>query len=215
MPHIMPQISLQRVISEGIEIVKNNIDVLDDIFQFYLIEEMADDYGQNYIDNIKTWFTETEIPVVQAWSLDPQRAPQISIHLATEVEDESKAAIGDHWGFEDDSGVEIGVTPFTVMLDIGCHTSRAGDEVLWLYYIVSYILFKRKRTAEKLGLQLQTYNASDYNKDMKKLADNIWTRWIRFRATVQNFWDSRPVIEIGDIEVTVDRESANDSTLGT
>jgi hypothetical protein len=74
------------------------------------------------------------------------------------------------------------------MIDIGIHANKAGDHVLWLYYIVAYILFKHKLMAHRLGLKLHTFSASDYNKDVVKATENIWTRWVRFRCTTQNFW---------------------------
>jgi hypothetical protein len=65
-----------------------------------------------------------------------------------------------------------------------------------LYYITSYILFKYKPLAERWGLKLQTYSASDYSKDADKAANNVWTRWVRFRCTTQNFWAASPLREI-------------------
>lgn len=202
---VFPQVALQRVIQEGIKILKSNPDILDGIFQYYTCEPMASDYGQSYVDKIKEWFVQTKIPVVQAWSFDPQQVPQISIKLATEQEDETKSAIGDHWDEGDDGN--IGVAPFVVNLDIAIRTSTNGDQVLWLYYIVNYILFKRKRRAEELGLQLHTFTSTDYTRDNTKLANNIWERYIRFRAIVQNFWDSEDYLDINDIEIDVDAES--------
>jgi hypothetical protein len=208
----MPQVALQRIIQEGVKILKNNVDILDDIFQYYTCDAMNSDYGQPYIDGIKTWFYKTKIPVVQAWSFDPQQVPQITIKLATEQEDETKSAIGDHWALGSESN--IGVAPFIVNLDITIRSSASGDQVLWLYYIVSYILFKRKRRAEQLGLQLHTFSATDYSRDNSKLADNIWERYIRFRAIVQNFWDSEDLLDIDSVNIDLDADSLNsDSTV--
>ena len=194
----MPQVALQRIIQTGVNTLKANIDILDDVFEYFTCPQMDSDYGQAHIEKIKTWFTITKIPVVQAWSFNPDRIPMISIHLTSESEDESKSAIGDHWGFGEDG--EVGVGVFNTQLDIGCHTSRNGDEALWLYYIVNYILFKNKRLAEELGLQLHTFNATEHAKQSQYMADNIWTKWIRFRATVQNFWEGNPFIDIDAVE---------------
>ena len=209
MAHVMPQVSLQRVIQEGIKILKSNPDVLDEIFNFYTCDGMDADYGQAYIDEIKKWFVDTKIPTVQAWANSPTQVPQISIKLATEQEDETKAAIGDHFGdFEEGN---IGVASFVVSLDISIRTSRNGDQVLWLYYIVNYILFKRKRRAEQLGLRLHTFSATDYTRDSAKLADNIWERYIRFRATVENFWESEPGTVIDSLEIDLDAENVTNN----
>ena len=205
---VLTQVALQRLIQAGIKKLKENVDILDDIFIGYTCPEMDSDYGQTYIDDIKTWFTETKIPVVQAWSFDPTRIPVISIHLASENEDESKAAFGDYFGPGDEE--EIGIGVFTVMLDIGIHTSKNGDEVLWLYYIVSYILFKNKMIAEALGLRLHTFSASDHQKNSAVMADNIWNRWIKFRCTVTNTWSGEPFLCIEDLEVSLEIVSSND-----
>lgn len=197
MSMVFPQVGLQRLLQEGLAAIKAEPGVLDDVFSYYTCEALASSYGQAYVDKIKQWFLATKIPVTQAWHLNMQLVPQISIKLATEQEDESKVAVGDFWG--DDECDEVGTSPFIVMLDIRLHTSRNGDEVLWLYYIVNYIFFKFKRRAEALGLQLQTFNASDYARDNIKLPDNVYVRTIRFKTTVQNFWDAEKKLEIDEL----------------
>lgn len=204
MSHVLPQVALHRLIQEGIQIVKDNIYLLDDIFQYYTSEPMNDDYGQDYIDKIKIWFRDTKVPVVQAWSMNMSKVPQISVQLGQENEDESKAAIGDHWG-EDENGT-VGVGVFSTMLDINLFGTKNSDEVLWLYYIVNYILFKRKRHAEQLGLQLHTFSATDYARDIPKLPENVWVRTIRFKTTVENFWSADPFLDIDDMEVGIKYE---------
>lgn len=202
MSHVMPQVALHRIISDGIKILKENVDILDDIFLYYTSDPMSADYGQSYIDSIKTWFVDTKIPVVQAWSMNPAQVPQVAIRLANEQEDISKAAIGDHWGEGEDANVGVGV--FNVQLDVSLFGSKTTDEVLWLYYIVNYILFKRKRQAEDLGLQIHTFSASDYNRSpIAQSGENIYVRTIRFSTTVQNFWSSEPYLDLNDLEVTV------------
>lgn len=205
MAHVMPQVALQRLLQEGIRLLKENPEILDCIFQYYTCDAMESDYGQSYIEEIKTWFLKTKIPVVQAWSYDPQQVPQITVKLATEQEDETKAGIGDHWAMGEEAN--IGVAPFIVNLDITIRSSANGDQVLWLYYMVNYILFKRKRRAEQLGLQLHTFSATDYSRDNSKLADNIWERYIRFRTVVQNFWDSESYLDIDDIDIDLDADN--------
>lgn len=204
MPMVMPQIAVHRLIQEGIAIVKANIDLLDDIFQYYTSEGMDNDYGQDYIDKIKVWFHDTKVPVVQAWSMNLSKVPQISVQLAQENEDESKAAIGDHFGEDENGNIGVGVT--SVMLDVNLFGTKNSDEVLWLYYIVKYILFKRKRRAEELGLQLHTFSATDYARDIPKLPENVWVRTIRVKTVTEDFWDAEPWLDIEDMEVDITYE---------
>lgn len=203
MSFTIPQVALQRVIQAGLTSLKNNQDAFNQIFDFYLHEQMEDDYGQEYVDQIWTWFSNIRIPVVQAWAFNKTRIPGVSIHLAQEIEDESKAAIGDFLGNDYEAESEMGVGVFTVNLDIGIHADKTGDEVLWLYYLVSYALFTQKRLAEDLGIELHTFSGSDYNRETNKLPDNIWSRWIRFKCTVENHWESTKFNEIDSVDSNV------------
>lgn len=194
MPFVMPEIIVRKVIDYGIKQLRANKPAFDDLFSQFLQDELNSEYGEAYREEIWTWFSTTKIPVVQAWSFNAQKIPSISIHLANESEDESKAAMNDYAGTFDDEA-ETGTGVFTVMIDVGIHTNKAGNQVLWLYYIISYILFKYKPMAERLGLKLHTYSASDYSKRAEFMGNNIWTRWVRFKCTTQNFWDATPLNE--------------------
>lgn len=214
MSFVLPEIVMQKVITHGIKELRGNKAAFYDIFAQYNCEEMVADYGADYLDKLWLWFSTTKIPVIQAWSFNAQKVPCVSVHLANESEDETKAAFGD-LGAVDDSG-EIGTAAFTVMIDIGIHANKAGDHVLWIYYIVSYILFKHKLMAERLGLKLHTTSASDYNKEAKYMTENIWTRWIRFRCTTQNWWGGDSSIEIQEVNLdpTVGSEPASSTSAG-
>ena len=199
MSWILPEIIVQRVLSHGLQELRKNKEEFYDLFAQYLHADLAIDYGPKYLDEIHEWFVTTKIPVVQAWALNVQRIPCLSVHLANETEDENKAAIGDIFGSGVDADIGIGV--FTVMVDIGIHANKAGDHVLWMYYITSYILFKHKLMAERLGLRLHTFSASDYNKDQSKMTDNVWTRWVRFKCTTQNHWNMEKYLDIDHVNV--------------
>jgi len=203
---IMPQIALQKVLQTGLRDLKDNPALIEDIFNYMHEPDLAVDYGEAYVAKIKDWFIQTKIPVLHAWTFNADRIPCISIHLANEAEDEQKTALGDHFGSGENG--DFGTTPLVTQLDIGIHASKNSDEVLWLYYIVTYVLFRNKLYAEKLGLRLQTFTASDWDKRPEYMVENIWTRWMRFRCITQNFWDSVDRSqEIDDVEVMVDPES--------
>ena len=206
MAFIMPEVALQRMIQVGLKELRQNRAAFDCIFAQYLCEEMQASYGQAHIDKIYNWFNGTRLPVLQAWSFDGTRVPAFSIHLADESEDESKAAFGDFWGIGEDTDIQTGVS--TVSLDIGIHADKSKDHVLWMYYILTYIFYKNKMLGRKLGLQLFTFRANDYNKESKYMADNVWSRWIRFRTTVQNYIDGDEYIE-ADVELTLIADNAD------
>lgn len=206
MSSILPQIAVHRILKQGMQDLKSDPSILDEVFAYYKCNELFKEYGEAQIDKIKQWISEVKIPVVQAWSMNPQLAPQISIKLGNEQEDESKSAIGDHWGMGEES--DIGMASMLVYIDIRLHANRNSDEVLWMYHIVKYILFKRKRLAEKLGLQLHTFSATDYSREDVRLPENIFSRYIRLRTVVQDKWTADPYLDIEDIETVVIPEPA-------
>jgi hypothetical protein len=55
----------------------------------------------------------------------------------------------------------------------------------------------------KLGLQLTTFSASDYNKDSQYMAENIWSRWVRFKCTVQNYLEEDDYSEITEVDAGI------------
>lgn len=202
MSWVMPEIVMQKVLDYGIKRLRQNKTEFYDLFSQFTQEELNNDYGEKYLGEIWDWFTTTKIPVVKAWAFNRQNIPSISVHLANETEDEGKASLQDIGGILDNDG-ETGMGVFTVMVDIGIHANKAGDHVLWLYYIVSYILFKHKDMAERFGLRLHTFSASDYNKDASKMTENIWTRWVRYKCTTQNYWVADKYLDIEEINTDV------------
>jgi hypothetical protein len=194
MAWVMPEVVVRKLIDFGIKELRANKPAFNDLFEQFANPELNADFGPEYRDQIWEWFTTTKIPVVQAWSFNAQKIPCISIHLANETEDETKAALNDLAAVGEHS--DVGTAVFTVMVDVGIHVTKGGDHIIWLYYIVSYILFKYKLLAQRWGLKLQTYSASDYAKDADKSQNNVWTRWVRFRCTTENFWAADPLKEI-------------------
>ena len=208
MSFVLPEIVLQRAISNGIVKLKANEDILKGIFAQYETDELNSHYGTTYIDGIWDWFSNTKLPTVQSFSFDVQKVPCFSIHLASETDDETKVAAGDYFGMGEDN--DEMVNPMTVMLDIGIHATNSKDHVLWMYYIVNYLLYKEKPLMRKLGLQLTTFSASEYNKDSQYMAENVWSRWVRFKCTVQNFLDGDDYTEIEDINVHLQNNRKDD-----
>ncbi len=207
----MPEIALQRLMQYGIVHLRQNKDAFKDIFSYYIEHPiMSRAYGDEYVERIWQWFTTEKIRVVHAWALQAETVPCFSIHLATDSEDESKAAISDFYGDDDETSSETGVSWNSIGVDIGIHASKTADQVLWMYYIASYILFKYKPLAQSMGIELHTYSATDWQKESAKMPDNIWTRWVRMRCSVVNTWSGQPFDGPFDIETLLNYERAKD-----
>lgn len=189
MSHVMPEIAIQRLIQYGVQQLRQDRAAFDAIFDFQISHPlMSESYGQAYVDRIWEWFSTEKVRTVHSWILSPQTVPCYSIHLSSDSEMEANASLSDYYG-SDDSG-DIGISSFSVMIDIGIHGSKAADQVLWMYYILSYILFKHKNVAQSMGIELQTFSATDWQKEQSKMPENIWTRWVRMRCTVFHTWNS-------------------------
>lgn len=208
---MLSEVALQRMIQIGLKNLRGNPDNFKDIFAQYTCPEMAASYGETYVEKIYTWFMNTKIPVLQAWSFDTSKVPGISIHLADESEDESKAAMNDHFGMGEDNDIKVGAV--SVSIDIGLHADKSKDHVLWMYYILLYILYREKGLGRNLGLQLYTFRASDYNKESKYMADNVWSRFVRFRCTVQHYIDAQEQYTTPNIVLDVDAVSIDTTSV--
>lgn len=200
MGRVMPEIAIQRLIQYGIGYLRNNRTMFNEVFA-YLDDHplMSVNYGTSYIDRIWAWFTTEKIPVVQSFLLTPERIPCYSVHLSGENEDESKAAIADFYGDEDDN--ELYIKAMNTTLDIGIHGSKTADEVLWMYYILDDILFRHKLVAQSMGIEIQTFSASDWQKDNAKNPENIYSRWVKMRLTVFDTWRSEQFEGPYDVEL--------------
>lgn len=198
----LPEVAIRRVIDDSFKKLRANKPAFLDIFAEFSQDQLKDEYGDAYTEQIWQWFTTTKIPVIQSWSFNAQKIPCISVHLANEQEDESKIAFDD-FGGNFDGNAETGTAAFSVMLDIGIHANKGGDHVLWLYYILAYTLFKYKPSLVRLGLEMGTFSASDYSKDAEKQGNNVWTRWVRYRCITQNDWAADDLQSVDDLDVKV------------
>lgn len=205
----LPEVAVRRVIDDSFKKLRANKTAFLDIFAEFAQDELAEEYGEAYIEQIWEWFVTTKVPVIQSWSFNAQKIPCISVHLANEQEDESKIAFDD-FGGNFDGISETGTAAFSVMLDIGIHANKGGDHVLWLYYILAYTLFKYKSSLERLGLEMGTFSASDYSKDAEKQGNNVWTRWVRYRCITQNDWSADTLQEVDDVKVGMNASRIGD-----
>lgn len=94
----LPEVAIRRVISDSFKKLRANKPAFVDIFSEFAQDELAEEYGEAYIEQIWQWFTTTKIPVIQSWSFNAQKIPCISVHLANEQEDEAKLAMDDFGG---------------------------------------------------------------------------------------------------------------------
>lgn len=97
---------IETVLRDGLNEIRLNPDILDDIFSRFLTTYFDNQYGQEKIDELKTYFSENSIRIVHAKSQVPAQMPCVSIQMLRTDEEESLQQFSDQ--FED---VDEGITP--------------------------------------------------------------------------------------------------------
>jgi hypothetical protein len=95
-------VETQSILQYGWDYVRANLHVLDDIFGNFKESHLQNVWGDKEINKIKTWIEENDIPIVLAWGLQAQAAPQISVHLSQVPEDVGNAFMSDWGGIEEE-----------------------------------------------------------------------------------------------------------------
>jgi hypothetical protein len=95
----MTELVLETILRDGLGEIKSNPNILDDIFGRLKEAHFLNQYGQNKIDEIKTFFTNNrkQIKIVHAWSQVPSHIPCFSIQLLNADEEESIQNLGNDY----------------------------------------------------------------------------------------------------------------------
>lgn len=87
---------IKMCVELGLEDLKNNIWILDDIFSDFRDNPLlAQKYGQKEIQNAKDFLLNNKINVLMAHRLDVEVFPMVSISMGSSNEDKSLATLGD------------------------------------------------------------------------------------------------------------------------
>lgn len=180
--------TLEAVLRAGIDWFLSNPDAPNCVFGHLLSPWLNTKYGQAKIDEIGDFIKKYEIPIVQHWSLIPERVPCISIQLLDANEEEMRAGLGDHQTMMDTLDMnqnvigreEVGYSPIIDSIHIGIHANQTPDLAKYLYYLVVYLLNGFKPQLQERGLLLSTFRATDLSRMNEYLPENIYSRFINF-----------------------------------
>jgi len=98
MPMIMPELVIESIIRDGLEDIKQNPSVLDDVFGNFLATHNTSKYGSGEIQKVKDLLTgtnKTEISVVHSFHEAEARSPSFAIQLGNMAEDQDLARLED------------------------------------------------------------------------------------------------------------------------
>lgn len=205
---------LQTIIEESLELFRKSPENAPNLIFGHLAATYLQKYGQAKIDEIAKYIRETQIPVVQHWSLVPEQVPCFSIQLMNGRENEEYAGLDDFVENVDvlnDAGTAIDnrtAFKYSFMVDevqIGIHNSITPDLTKYLYYLLVHTFITSKDTLIRRGLELTTWNATDISRVNEYLPENIFSRFINFTASsTPRFSLDEDVTIVTDIDISPD-----------
>lgn len=87
---------IRKVIQQGIEDMRNNNWILNDVFSNFVgISALNSEYGQKEIENARDWFMSNTINVVLRYRKDQDQFPLVTIGLGTSSEIQDMKSLGD------------------------------------------------------------------------------------------------------------------------
>lgn len=87
-----------------------------------------------------------------------------------------------------------------ISLVCGAH-SKDALTTKYLYILLKYFIFSRKKDMISRGLYVSTYSGSDFNRDSAFTGDHVFTRFLTINGKVDDTWRSDQVQLIDNIEV--------------
>lgn len=127
----IPDLIIESVIRDGMQNVRNDPEVLEDVFLSLTQPFASKKYGEAEIEKIKRMLQRKEISIVHAFSAVSAKIPCISIQLAEEVEDEKNAKLGDagevrDFSFEDPADI----AGTTILSDVEALTYDSNSGII-------------------------------------------------------------------------------------
>ena len=181
---------VESIIKSGLAWFRSDADAPDLVFG-QLDQPYLSRYGTSKIAELTQYIIETDIKVVQSFSMIDEVLPTISVQLASGSEDMSKVAIDD--AMEDvkildaqnslSETEEIMYSPITESIMIGLHAGGTPDLPKYLYMLIVYILSAYKYDLITKGIYMGTFNMTDLSRLNEYLPENIYTRFLTFTAT--------------------------------
>lgn len=100
----LPDLIVESVIRDGLEVLRRNPSWVDNIFENLTKNYALNKYGQAELQKIKDLIQKQEISVIHSFHLAESKSPCYSIQLTTDVEDQRLAHLDD---FEEDEQIDI------------------------------------------------------------------------------------------------------------
>lgn len=83
-------------------------------------------------------------------------------------------------------------TPMIEHVQIGVHAGEETNLCKYMYYMLLYFLQSRRMELENIGVQLHTFQVTEFTKILDFLPDNVMSRFVNFKAMVWFSWRDDP-----------------------
>jgi hypothetical protein len=105
---LIPELIIESVFRDGIDLIRKHPEKLDDLLGVYNTEWLEQQYGQKTINRIKTHIAENPIPIFFSWSDVPSNVPCITISSYQNDELQEDAYLNDYgWTEDTDTDPEV------------------------------------------------------------------------------------------------------------
>lgn len=97
MAFILTELVIESMIREGLENLRRDPSIVDDVFENLVSLPIYKKYGEKELNKIKDLVTKKEISVVHGFPVADSKMPCISIQLMSAQENEKRSAMDDYW----------------------------------------------------------------------------------------------------------------------
>jgi hypothetical protein len=182
---------LETVLSAGMSLFQTDDDFARAAFSQLDRPYLQAQYGEKKIDEIIEFIRSNEVRVIQGFPMSDEQSPTISLNLSDGAEAEKWSGLDDFMANQDALDMqgnvlgrdEIGYVSMEDSVLVGIHAIGGPDKVKYLYYLVAYIIVSFRDQLEERELILSTFRATDLSRLNEYLPENMFSRFITFKAT--------------------------------
>lgn len=91
---------IRSVLSQGIEELRTNLDLVQEVFEELTCHPLDKQFGQKIVDEIKCFFRDNDIPVRSALSQNQIELPSLTVHLVSSQEAPEYRSMQDHISYQ-------------------------------------------------------------------------------------------------------------------
>lgn len=210
---------VERFLEIGFEWFRTDPRAPNLVFAHLTDKVLADKYGQAKIDEITEYIKNTEIDIKQAFPMEDEESPSISINLQSSTEADAYVGLDDHANqivaLGSDGSIlgraNQGYTPVRDEILIGIHATASPDKTKYLYYLIVYIINAFKDRLENREDRLNSlfnisWRATDISRMNQYLPSHVFSRFVTLTAEHFALFEKAELPYLDSFDVFVETE---------